>query len=338
MELLLPPAVRPGSTVAVVATSWGGPAALPDRTRRGIAALHALGYAVQTAPHAAGAGDGTRDWVSGTREERLADLHGAFLDPDVDLILSAIGGDHSAQLLDALDLDVIAAHPTAFCGYSDTTALLHGIHARTGLVTFYGPALIPELGEVGGPDAEVVEHLQRVLTRQEPAGPLPAIDWQAVEPRGPADREGRPRRRVPGEARIVLRGGSGEGPLLPGCLPSLRHLVGTPWQPECAGRVLVVETPEAPYCVEDADADLTHLRNAGLLRDLAALVVGRTDGWPPDRVRQLHACAVDAARGTTYPVLAGVECTHSAPLLTLPIGVRARVRNTDLILLEAAVQ
>lgn len=334
---VLPRALPPGGHIAVVSTSWGGIGELSARSARGVAALEQLGYRVTLMPHAAGTSDGLRDWVSATAQERLADLHAAFADPAVDLVLSAIGGNHSAQLLEGLDLDLIRANPKAFCGYSDTTTLLQAIHAGTGLVTFYGPALLPEFGEIGGPDAEVVEQFQRVLGTAEPAGPLPVVPWQATEDRAVTDAAGRPRERVAGEPRRLLRPGGAAGPLLAGCLPSMRHLVGTPWQPDCAGRVLVLETPEAPYDAELADADLTHLRNAGLLVDLAALVVGRTEGWSPAQVGALHGCVLDATRGYDYPVLAGVEVTHSAPLLTVPIGVPARVDGLDLVIEDAAV-
>lgn len=333
MDLLLPPAVPPGGTVALVSPSWGGPAALPARHDRAVRALTELGFDVRPMPHALG----SRGHVSGTAAERLADLHAAFADPEVDLVLATIGGQHSAHLLQGLDADLIREHPTAFCGYSDMTVLHHALHARTGLVTFYGPALLPELGEVGGPDAEVVQHWLRTLTQAEPSGVLPVTDWQSAESRQDGDAAGRPRRRRSGEPRRVLRAGTGTGPLLPGCLPSVRQLVGTPWQPSYDGRVLVLETPEAPYGLEDADADLAHLRNAGLLADLAALVVGRTDEWDPAVTAALHEVVLDAARGTDYPVLAGVECTHAAPLLTLPLGVRAQVTGTELVVLDPAV-
>lgn len=337
IELLCPPRLPPGGHIAVVATSWGGVGELPARAARAFAALDRLGYRVTLMPHAGGTADGPRDWVSAGAAERLADLHAAFADPAVDLVLSAIGGNHSAHLLEGLDLDLIRSHPKPFCGYSDTTTLLQAIHARTGLVTFYGPALLPEFGEIGGPDAAVVEHFQRVLGRAEPAGPLPVVPWQATENRAVTYAAGRARERVAGEPRRLLRPGSAAGPLLAGCLPSMRNLVGTPWQSDCVGRVMVVETPEAPYDAELADADLTHLRNAGLFADLAALVVGRTEGWSPAQVGALHACVLDAARGYDYPVLAGVEVTHSAPLLTIPIGVPGRVDGLELVIEGAAV-
>jgi muramoyltetrapeptide carboxypeptidase len=151
---LRPPALSSGDTIAIVSPSWCGPADLPAAYRRGLAALRGYGFEVRVMAHA----EGRRGWVSGTPQERVADLHDAFADPDVRAVLCTIGGLHSAQLLPLLDFDLIAANPKVFCGYSDITSLHLAIQGVTGLVTFYGPALIPQWGAVGGPLDYVVGH------------------------------------------------------------------------------------------------------------------------------------------------------------------------------------
>jgi muramoyltetrapeptide carboxypeptidase LdcA involved in peptidoglycan recycling len=60
---------------------------------------------------------------------RAADLMAAFADPCVAGIVSTIGGDDSIRLLPYLDLDVIAANPKPFLGYSDTTITHLACHA-----------------------------------------------------------------------------------------------------------------------------------------------------------------------------------------------------------------
>lgn len=71
---------------------------------------------------------------------RVADLEAAFADESVDAILTTIGGFNCNELLPYLDFDLIARHPKIFCGYSDTTALLNAIYAKTGMETYMGPA------------------------------------------------------------------------------------------------------------------------------------------------------------------------------------------------------
>ncbi|GGE23575.1 S66 family peptidase [Streptococcus himalayensis] len=77
---------------------------------------------------------------SASIDSRVADLHEAFLDDSVGMILTTIGGFNCNELLPYLDYELIKAHPKPFCGYSDTTALLNAIYAKTGLHTYMGPA------------------------------------------------------------------------------------------------------------------------------------------------------------------------------------------------------
>jgi muramoyltetrapeptide carboxypeptidase len=326
---LLAPALAVGDLIAVVTPSWCGAAEVPAPFRRGVARLEATGYRVRVMPHAEGRG--RWHWVSGTQAERAEDLLAAFADPEVRAIVCTIGGDHSAQLLPLLDMDVIAANPTIFCGYSDITSLHHAIHASTGLVTFYGPAVIPQWGTVGGPLAYTVDHFRRVVERAEPAGPLPRADVEVHDGDfEAAEATGTPLGRTPARPREVLRAGRGSGPLLAACLPSARHLLGTQWRPDYTGRVLVLETPEPPYGPEQADADLTHLRLAGCLDELAALVLCRPYQFDDPTTIAFHELVLEHVDGRDYPVLARVEGGHTDPVATFPIGVTATVDGAEL--------
>ena len=71
---------------------------------------------------------------------RVEDLHEAFADPSVDAILATIGGFNCNELLPYLNYDLIAQNSKIFCGYSDTTALLNAIYAKTGMETYMGPS------------------------------------------------------------------------------------------------------------------------------------------------------------------------------------------------------
>ena len=282
--------------------------------------------------------EGRRGWVSGTPHERVTDLHDAFSDPQVRAVLCAIGGLHSAQLLPLLDFDLIAANPTVFCGYSDVTSLHLAIHSLTGLVTFYGPAVIPQWGAVGGPIPYMVDHFDRIVGRPEPAGSLPRAEFEIHDTDfRRAERTGEPLRRSPSQPREVLRGGRASGPLVAACLPVARNLIGTPWEPDLTGRVLVLETPEQPYDPETADADLTHLRLAGWLDDLAALVLCRPYDFSRAQTEQLHEALMVHVADRRYPVIARLEGGHTDPLPTLPLGIVVDVDGTDLVIREAAV-
>ncbi len=332
-NLVKPPRLAPGDVIAVVAPSAGHAGRYPRRTARGVKALESLGFTVEVMPHAAQ----DSSWVSGTIGERVSDLHAAFADEQVRGIVTTIGGDHSAQLLESLDFGLIAANPKVFCGYSDITSLLHAVYAKTGLVTFYGPALLPQFGEWPEPLPETVGRFRAATSTAAPVGALPEYDSMVAEFIDWSEDETEPRQRGTAIRRRLLRDGIGQGPLIAGCVPTIRHLIGTPWLPDYEGSVLVLDIPDMDYEARRLDADLWHLRNAGILSGLAGLVIGRPRSLSPAVIDEVCDVVTEAVRPYRYPVLAQFECGHCDPAATLPIGVTAVLSGTTLTVPESAV-
>src|SRR5262249_3101756 len=105
--VIKPPHLQTGDTIAIVSPSWGGAGLFPDRVELGVKALESLGFRVKIASHALN----HNGEVSDTPENRAADLHAMFADPEVKAIIAAIGGDHACHLLPLLDFDLIRQHP-----------------------------------------------------------------------------------------------------------------------------------------------------------------------------------------------------------------------------------
>lgn len=321
---MLPPRVRAGDTVAIVSPSAPAVGRWPHRVERGTRYLESLGLNVRSMPNAAG----SRGWVSGTPQERAADLHEAFADPEVAVVLASIGGNHSNELLPLLDWELVRANPKIFQGYSDNTVLHWAFLAHAGLTTFYGPALVSELGEFPG----VLPHTDRFLRaawfggeplRFEPAGVWTdeLLDWDLR-----LDLT-RPRELRPSQGWVTVREGAGEGPLLGGCLETIVwHLKGSrTWPGSFAGHILFLETSEEAPSPAHVQAYLTDLRQLGVFDDLAGLVYARPYGYRDDDLPALWDVLAAATEFRGLPVLANVECGHTAPMLTLPLGVRARL-------------
>ena len=85
-------------------------------------------------------------------EKRAEDLKKAFLDNSIKGIINAIGGFDTYETIPYLMEDKefilsVKKHPKIFTGFSDTTNN-HLMFSRLGLVTFYGPSLLVDLGEL----------------------------------------------------------------------------------------------------------------------------------------------------------------------------------------------
>ncbi|MGV8910393.1 MAG: LD-carboxypeptidase, partial [Propionicimonas sp.] len=138
MDVLFPHRLGPGSHLRVIAPARSRALVLEnDHSHIAEARLQGLGLTVSYGTHV----DERDRYDSSSVESRLADLHEAFADPQVDGILTVIGGFNSNELLPRTDYDLISANPKVLCGYSDITALQNAILAKTGLVTYssHGP-------------------------------------------------------------------------------------------------------------------------------------------------------------------------------------------------------
>ncbi|WP_079127575.1 S66 peptidase family protein [Streptomyces sp. TP-A0874] len=326
-----PPRLEKGDAVTVVSPSWQGAAVFPERAARGIGEIAARAQLrVSQAPPAAGHEPGSR-WA------RAEQFNAALRDPEVNGVLWMIGGLSAAELLDLIDYEAFAARPKVLCGYSDATVLHHALYARTKVTTFYGPAVLSQFAETGGTPEFTLQSFLDVTTR----------GWTGAFPRSAevfdefVDWGGDDRPRVPEAAppRAVLRAGTGQGPLLAGCVPSVLQLLGTPWLPDYAGHVLALETSnDDGYGPVQAARDLWQMRHAGLLDGITGLVMGRPRMWTTEQRAELDRILLEVCHGLTFPIVTEFEFGHTDPMLTLPVGVPVELAGDELRLLEPAVR
>ena len=328
--LTRPSRLQAGDRLAAVTLSWGGPGTFPHRYEAGKRQLEAaFDVEVVEMPHTL-ADPTTLDADPAARAE---DLHRAVCDPDIAGVVSTIGGDDSIRLLPHLDLDLLAAHPKVFLGYSDTT-ITHMALRRAGLVSFYGPAVMAGFGENAGLHDYLVDGVRRMLF--EPHAPLvwpENRDGWTVEHLDWADpsNQDRPRALRPTTCWRWHGGGVGEGPTVVACLEVLDWLRGTAWWPSLDGAVLVLETSEEAPPPRRLARFLRTLATTGELSRLAGLVLGRPGG--AELAVQDHTAYDDALLQVVrheqqlheLPVVTNVDVGHTDPMWTVPQGVATRV-------------
>ncbi|MEE2657980.1 MAG: LD-carboxypeptidase [Candidatus Latescibacterota bacterium] len=299
---LLAPALRSGDTIALVAPSHPG-----DQQRIEAASqfLRHREYGVEVMAHSSG----SYHYLAGRDSERASDLMRAFENPAIAALFCVRGGYGSGRTLDLLDYDVIARHPKAVVGFSDSTALHLGLYARTGLVGFTGCLTDLDLATDPPNPAKHFLHdaLWPLLTIARPLGELPIS-----------------------EELGVLRHGVAEGPLVPANLAVLCSLMGTPFAPNLEGCILLVEdVSEYPYRI---DRMLTQLRLAGVFSRISGLALGDfTACFEPEEMElspTLEEIVEDAVGNRDLPILTGVPYGHLPRRLVLPIGGAARM-TTD---------
>lgn len=256
---------------------------------------------------------------AGTPQDRAQDLHECFVDPDVQLVLTTIGGYTSNTVLDSLDFTLLRKHPTWLCGYSDVTAILVGLWTLAGVQSIMGPAVLPQFGDHGGCDPDTWLALARIIE-----GPGPwryqasnrltteVLAWDSADSRSRASQAC--------AGALVLRGGSATGTLLPVNLDTLMRLAGTRYWPSLSGVILMLEQSEAtnPALLTSLVAQL---RQVNALSEVRAIAFGRfPHGTELDDHRTLQRVVDDCLSDFLGPIVCDVEFGHTDPQVSLVCG------------------
>ena len=286
--------------------------------KRGIKRLKALGHEVEVDEAALA----KYQRFAGDDATRLAAIDRAAAS-GADVALITRGGYGLTRILPAINYKAVAKSidkGTKFVGLSDFTALQMALLAKTGAVTWAGPALAEDFGTAQTPDDIMEACFDDLMTGQgEGTGwqlpkntTLTAADLIASSTQKQADT---------GQFRIqnaMLWGGN---------LTVLASLIGTPYFPKpetVKGGVLFIEdVGEHPYRVERI---LTHLLHAGVLASQKAIVFGQFSNYKLvpgyDSGFNLAGVATRLQSQVKARVLTGLPFGHVATKVMLPVGAR----------------
>ena len=322
-QIIRPAPLQQGDTIRVISPSWFGGETFTPRAMRGVALLESLGFRVEIGEHAFG----NRGHVSGTVEERLHDLHDAFSNPRVKMVLATIGGTHAADLLPHIDFDLVRANPKIFMGFSDNTILHTAFRVEAGLATLYGPGLLTDWAEHPQMPQEALEAALHLMTSIEPLGELPQptwwtdefLDWESGEDTR------RPRKRTSNDGWKWIRERNATGRTIGGCLETLQHLRGTRWWPDFTGTILCIETSEECPGPESFDIMFGDYERMGVLDQIAGLLVARPYGFDSSQHERFIQYLSERAAPYSFPVVANMDFGHTTPMITMPLGVQVSI-------------
>ncbi|WP_255478976.1 S66 peptidase family protein [Pantoea sp. ME81] len=317
-QTLLAPPLSTGDTIGFFSPSSPVTMTAPNRFNRAKYFLEKKGFRLK-----AGNLTGLSDYYrSGTIKERADELNALIRDPEVSCIMSTIGGSNSNSLLPYLDYQTLRENPKIIIGYSDATALLAGIYARTGLVTFYGPALVASFGEFPPLVNETYQSFCELLM-QPRSGPyhyrLPKkwtderLNWDNAEPV-------RPKILYENNCRF-LGAGIIEGRVIGGNLNTLSGIMGSQWMPEIQeGDILFIE--DSLKDIATVERSFSMLKLNGILDKVSAIILGKHELFDSSNTgRQPAEVLQEVLENKPLPLIDGFDCCHTHPMLTLPLGV-----------------
>ena len=314
--IIKPGHLRQGDTVALV--NPASATAFRDSVQIVKESMEALGLKVRMGENVLG----RRGYFAGTDEERAADLNRQFADPEIKGIIAVRGGWGCARLLPLVDFDNIMKNPKILVGYSDVTALLLSIYAKTGLVTFHGPV------GMGPWNSFSTDYFKKILFQK-----------QAPVFKNPENR-GNNLTQV-SDRVVTITPGRATGRLLGGNLTVLSSIVGSGFLPDWKDSILFLE--DVGENIYRIDRMLTQLKLAGILDAIKGFIFGKcTDCGPGEGYGSLTLEELfdDHIKPLGIPAWQGAMIGHEADKFTLPIGIEAAINSVEgtINLLEPAVK
>lgn len=316
MDFIYPQKLQPGDEIRVIAPSRSL-SLFPDAQNQiAVDALTEMGLKVTFSQNCK-----ENDFINcGEVTKRVADIHDAFLDKNVKAIITVIGGYNVNQLLDYLDFSLIGRNPKILMGYSDITALLGAINAKTGLVTYYGPHFTTFSMMKGCEYTK--QRFKEILFQSGPIKIKPSEKW--ADDAWFLDQDNRTF--YTNKGLEVIQEGEAKSHLFGGHLKTFSLLQGTGYFPKINEGILFVEDVlEGEGNLEQLDRYLESFSQVSQFPKLKGVLIGRyakKAGVDSAALRQLFNRKPFYAN---IPIVCGLDFGHTTPHCVLPFGGLANI-------------
>lgn len=312
------------SSIGIFSASSPVSATVPVRYDRGKAYLESKGFRVVN-----GTLFGKQDaYRSGSIRERADEFNQLLYNNDVQILMASIGGNNSNSMLPYIDYEYLKQHPKIIIGYSDTTALLLGIYAKTGLTTFYGPALASSFGEFPPFVDMTFDHFQKLIChgvsipyeyRMPRVWTEEFINWSQQDRSKQAN----------ANHWVCVSPGICRGRLIGGNLNTLEGFFGTAYMPEIkAGDILFIE--DSLKDASTIERSFSLLKLAGVFDKVGGIILGKHEKFDDNGSgKKPYEILLEVLGNRRIPFLAEFDCCHTHPMFTLPIGCQIELNAED---------
>lgn len=311
-----------GIKIGVFSSSSPISATVPVRYQRGKAYLENKGFEIVD-----GMLCGKQDFYrSGSIRQRAEEFNTLLYREDVPILMASIGGYNTNSILPHIDYDYLKAYPKIIIGYSDTTALLLSIYAKTGLTTFYGPALASSFGEFPPFVEQTYGYFRDVVLEENVPYTYSLPELWTDEFISWADQD----RSKTGQSNewLCVHPGTCTGRLIGGNLNTMQGIFGTEYMPEIReGDILLLEDSLKDACTIERSFSL--LKLAGVFDRIGGIILGKHEKFDDNGTgRKPFEILSEVLGDTNVPILADFDCCHTHPMLTMPIGCQVKLNTS----------
>ncbi|HCQ91466.1 MULTISPECIES: S66 peptidase family protein [unclassified Clostridium] len=302
-----PQILRTGDTIGIV--TLGSPLSA-NAINTGIQTLNNMGFNVVLGKYVYS----SNGYLAATEEERASDLMEMFKNPDVKAIIPSRGGVGVAGIIPYLDYSVIAQNPKIITGYSDITILLNVLYEWADLITFHSLLLIDFKPTT--PEYNFNQFFTATSTLTSP----------------------RELENPPGMPLISRIPGNVTGPIVGGNLTSFVDNLGTPFEVDTKGKIILIEEVHEP--INTVYRYINHLILAGKFRDCAGIIMGECTNCPIAYGKSYEDLINEVIVPLNKPLMTNLASGHGRYKMAIPIGAQANLNtyNNTLTILEPTVR
>ena len=258
-------------------------------------------------------------------DERIQDIHEAFLDKNVKMIICAIGGYSVIQILDKIDYELIKNNPKIIVGYSDNTALLNAIYTKTGLVTYLGPNFADFAVKLGF--EYTFDFFKKIVLSNSDIVVEDSLEfsddqWYINQDNRVFEKN---------EGRKVVNEGKAIGKIIGGNLCTLQLLQGTEFMPDLNDSILFIEDDgeTGKAFIKEFDRNLQSLLHCAKGKKIKGLVIGRAENVSEMNYDKWNKIIESKSELQNIPIIINADIGHTTPIFTFPIGGNANIVAKD---------
>ncbi len=261
---------------------------------------------------------------SGSPKARADELNKLLRNPDIKMIMSTIGGTNSNSMLPYIDYEAFKDNPKLVVGYSDATAVLLALYAKTGNTTYYGPALIPSFGEFEPLVNDTYRYFEQYFMEENKLPyEVPMPPFWSDEPVNWLEKT--TEKILYRNEWVTGQSGVAEGRLIGGNVNAMYGFIGSPYFPTINhGDILLIED-----CMKNAsvvEKNFAMLKLHGVFEKVAGIILGKHELYDDlGTGKRPLDLLIEQLDGLDIPILAEFDTCHTHPMHPLAIGKKVKL-------------
>lgn len=287
--MTIPPYLKKGDTIGITCPAGYMQA---DQAQTCIETLQNWGFEVMVGKTL---GSDSKNYFSGTDEERLNELQAMLDDKNIHAVLCGRGGYGMGRIIDKISFTKFKKNPKWIIGFSDITLLHSHLEKNYQIASLHAPMAAAFNDE--GYKNEYIGSLHKAILGKKASYSIPS--------------------------KPIDKLGNTTAKLVGGNLTLLANAIGTPSAIETKGKILFLE--DIGEYLYGVDRMLHQLKRAGYFKKLAGLVIGGfTDMKDTTRPfgKSIEEIILEVVADASYPVCFDFPVSHSKENLALKIGAK----------------